>query len=103
MSSRIISIILKGIYGYVKVIQVYVPDSTRDEKEIDSCYEHLGQGIGPTREQKQLYVMSDFSKRKGTQRSEHDDTTGYFVIDDRSKKAVNAPFLFSNTTQRSVP
>ena len=69
-SERIMSVTVKTNTGLVTIIQVYAPDSSYDDDEIENFYDILQQKIDNIPKKSTIILIGDFNTRVGTNHAE---------------------------------
>ena len=69
-SERIMSVTFKTNTGLVTIIQVYAPDSSYDDDEIENFYDILQQKIDNIPKKSTIILIGDFNTRVGTNHAE---------------------------------
>ena len=70
ISERIMSVSLKTHTGLVTIIQVYAPDSTYDDDEVENFYNILQKKIDNIPKKSTILLIGDFNARVGTDYTE---------------------------------
>lgn len=86
VSSRIISVTLKGHHKNAKIIQVYAPDSSHDDEEVEDFYQSLSDEMERTKPKDLLYIIGDFNSRVGSNRDGYSEIIGGFGIGERNDR-----------------
>ena len=85
VSSRIISVRMKGQHKNVKIIQVYAPDTSHTDEDVENFYEQLEEEIRSTKESDMLIVMGDFNSKIGEDNHGYEDIMGKFGCGTRNE------------------
>ena len=80
VSSRIISVTLKGQHKNAKIIQVYAPDSNHDDEGVEQFYESLSGELERSKSRDLLYIIGDFNSKVGADNDGYEDVMGRFGI-----------------------
>ena len=86
VSSRIISLRMRGQHINTSIIQVYAPDSSHTDAEIEDFYEELRQEIQRINNRDLLIVMGDFNSKIGSDNDGFQDMMGPFGLGQRNER-----------------
>ena len=78
LTERIIMIRLKGSPTNLTIIQVYAPDSSRDDEESENFYLQLQSLVDSVPKKDIIFVIGDFNAIVGNNHTGHEDVMGKF-------------------------
>ena len=86
VSSRIISVRMRGHHRNVKIIQVYAPDTSHPDQEVLDFYEQLEEEMNNSKDGDMLIVMGDFNSKIGEDNGGYEDIMGGFGCGTRNER-----------------
>ena len=86
INSRIISVTLRGHHKNFKIIQVYAPDSSHEDEEVENFYSQLEEEMERTRSGDVVMVIGDFNSKIGNDNRGYEDVMGKFGLGERNER-----------------
>jgi len=86
VNSRIISVTFQGHHRDSKIIQIYAPDSSPEDEDVEELYENLEEKIRCAKRGDVVMVIGDFNSKVGRDNSGFEDIMGRFGVGDRSER-----------------
>ena len=86
VNSRIISVTLRGQHKNCKIIQVYAPDSSHEDEEVENFYAQLEEELERTRSGDIVMVIGDFNSKIGNDNRGYEDVMGKFGLGERNER-----------------
>ena len=86
INSRLIVLRLNGKNNNVTIIQVYMPDSSHDDEEVETVYQQLQATIDEIPNNDFVHVMGDFNAKVGQQDDLYEKSLGKFGIGVRNER-----------------
>ena len=85
VNSRIISVAMQGQHKNVKIIQIYAPDSTHEEEDVEEIYDNLEEEMRKANAVDINIVIGDFNSKIGKDNIGYKDVMGKFGLGDRNE------------------
>ncbi|XP_068237036.1 craniofacial development protein 2-like [Palaemon carinicauda] len=86
VNSRIILISLRGKYKNFKDIQVYAPDSSYEDEDVENFYSQLEEEIETIKTGDVVIVIGDFNSKIGNDRRGYEYVMGEFGLGERNER-----------------
>ena len=86
INSRLISATFRGHHKNFKLIQVYAPDSTHDDDEVEDFYSQLEDELQTTRNGEVVLIMGDFNSKIGNDPNGYTDIMGKFGLGEQNER-----------------
>ena len=86
VNSRIISVTMQGRHKNVKIIQIYAPDGSHEEEDVEKFYDNLEEEMRRTKAGDSTIVIGDFNSKIGNDSTGYEDVMGKFGMEDRSER-----------------
>ena len=111
ISERVMSVTLQMVSGITTVIQVYAPDSTYDDDEVESFYNTLQQTIDSIPRKSTVLLMGDFNAKVGTNYTESmPDVVGKYSLGETNERGLRLlqfcslnKYVLTNTVYNHKP
>ena len=78
VNSRIISVTFQGRHRDSKIIQIYTPDSSQEDEDVEEFYENLEEELRCKKDGDVVMVIEDFNSKVGRDNSGFEDIMGRF-------------------------
>ena len=110
-SERIMSVTFKTNTGLVTIIQVYAPDSSYDDDEIENFYKILQQKIDNIPKKSTIILIGDFNARVGTNDAESmPEVVGKYTLGETNERGLRLlqfcsvnKYVLTNTIYKHKP
>ena len=110
-SERIMSVTFKTNTGLVTIIQIYAPDSSYDDDEIENFYNILQQKIDNIPKKSTIILIGDFNARVGTNHAESmPEVIGKYTLGETNERGLRLlqfcsvnKYVLTNTIYKHKP